>query len=65
MQQSCKVIAVANQKGGLGKTTAAEYLGIGLAKSGKKMLLIDLDPQPIPTALFYMLTKLKYRYQTN
>ena len=45
MKEKPTVIAVVNQKGGTAKTTTVENLGIGLARQGKKVLLLDTDPQ--------------------
>lgn len=63
MQESkCKVIAITNQKGGVGKTTTTFNLGIALANQGKKVLIVDVDPQSNLTtyAGWYDEEQLKY-----
>ena len=59
--EQCKVTALANQKGGVGKTVSTVNLGVGLARAGHKVLLVDADPQGSQTDAMRFLLLLSKR----
>lgn len=74
MTKKATVMAVVNQKGGTGKTTTTENLGVGLAMEGKKVLVVDTDPQasltislgyPVPDELPVTLSDLMAKVMTE
>ena len=58
---NCKITAICNQKGGVTKTTTTANLGVGFALQGKKVLLVDNDPQADLTTAFSSLGQAVYR----
>ena len=63
---NCKVIALTNQKGGVGKITTAVNLGISLAKQGKTVLFVDADAQAnLTMALRYALSNSLWRKKSR
>lgn len=63
--QEAKTIALCNQKGGVGKTATTSCLGISLAASGKRVLLVDFDPQGNLTKGLGYRDRSKYRYSVK
>lgn len=62
VMKDCKVLALCSQKGGVGKTTSCVNLAVGLAKAGKKVLVIDNDPQGSMTASLFLQSMMNRRY---